>query len=167
MYIRKFTESERKIIDTKHSLERYLQRYSDIFSKEQIDTLIHNVEKIIISNYKDIEGQYGWHSKSTGAGGIITWRKDYHNPSDKRNHSIITSLFPIKKFHIFKDVNATIIIEKHVIEWAKEKGFKQKFKEGFCESYFDKEEDYEDEFYVNFFEGKLYDFQLDGYIIID
>lgn len=162
----KFTEKEeRKIIDTNHSIDRYLLRYDAILSKEQIDNILKDVIKKIIINYDNKEGTYGFHSKSTGAGGIIDWRPDNKNLIDTQNHANIVSLFPIKQFHNFRPEDIKIIVEKQVILWAKENGFKLKEslkQENLCESY-----KMSDDHYVSFFEGKLYDFILDGYILVN
>ncbi len=163
----KFTElTNRKTIDTKHSLERYVLRYQDLFDKDKLNNMISEVKDKIIIEYDDKAGQYGWHSKSTGAGGIIDWRPDFMSFKDKMNHAIIVTNFPVKKQHTFKNVDAVIIIEQQVMLWAKEKGFKKiKMNEGLCELF---SEEYENQkFYVTFFEGKLYDFKLDGYILVD
>jgi len=159
---------ERKTIDTKHGLERYALRYFSDFSKEELNDMIVDVKSKIISDFSDKEGQYGWHSKSTGAGGIIDWRPDFKNIQDKKNHAIIVTNFPVKKHHNFRDVNASIIIEQQVIEWAKEKGFgKRKIEENLCEFFTEKHDEYINSFYVAFFEGELNDFHLDGYILIN
>jgi hypothetical protein len=161
----KLQESSRKIIDTKHSLERYVDRYKSEFSLEDLNQMLNEVMNKILDVHNDKEGTYGWHSKSTGAGGIIEWRLDYKDPNDKNNNAIIVSLLPIKKFHNFKAGDVKIIIEKQVVLWIQEKGVDLKEsikKENFCESY---RMGYDT--YVSFFEGKLYDFYLDGYIFID
>jgi broad-specificity NMP kinase len=163
-----FKEAEkRKIINTDHALERFEKRYVFI-SKEKIKELIQDVSIKILDDYKDKEGVYGWHSKSTGAGGIINWRPDIYTPQDKKNHAIIATLFPIKKYHTYKDVDAILIIENQIIEWAKEKGFgKRKIEENLCELFTEKHDEYINSFYVAFFEGELNDFHLNGYILIN
>ncbi len=156
-----------KVIDTKHSVERYAQRY-DSFSKEQIDSLVRKAGKQVIKSHQDKTGNYGWHSMSTGAGGVFDWRPDTYTPRDERNHAIIVSLFPPKPMHHFNRVNAKIIVENHVEYWAvKELGMSGKFVEALGEP--ESVEYLEDElpFYITFFEGKLHDLKLDGYIVID
>lgn len=158
--------NNRYIIDTDHSIQRYTERYKDIISADTVYKVIGNVIKEILNKYKDREGKYGYHSKSTGIGGIIHWRLDGKRKNNF-NNAVIVSLFPIKKLHNFYDVDARIIVEKQLIEWAKEKGFKNIKKQNLCESYYDDHYNQGDNFYVSFFEGKLYDSKLDYYILID
>ncbi len=157
----------RMIIDTKHSIDRYSDRYNNILNKDTVNQVIQNVIKEILSDYNDTEGQYGFHSKSTGIGGIITWRRQ-GDPKldDGNNHAVITTLFPIKKFHTFRNVDAELIVEQQVTLWAEEQGYKKEFKESLCESYGEDHKFYKDDFFVSFFEGKLYDFYLDGYVLV-
>jgi len=54
-----------------------------------------------------------------------------------------------------------------MILWAEERGFKKSNKKNLCESYHDDHLNLEDNFYISFFEGKLYDSKLDYYILID
>ena len=157
---------DRYIIDTDHSVQRYAERYKDIISDAVVYKVIGNVIKEIIDKYKDKECKYGYHSKSTGIGGIIHWRLDGKRKNNF-NNAVIVSLFPIKKFHTFRDVCAELIVEKHMIIWAREKGFKNMRKQNLCESYHDEHFNLEDNFYVSFFEGKIYDSKLDYYILID
>ncbi len=167
LYQRIFKETERKIIDTTHSLERYTQRYSKILSKEKLDNIIDNVQKEIINEYKDKDGIYGWHSKLTGAGGVIRWRKDYKQ-NDNKNHSIIVSLFPLKKFHAYHDVDAKIIVENHITYWAtKDLNMIDKFQEGMGQPKIIEYDQNDYPFCITFYEGKLYDLYLDGYILIN
>jgi len=160
----------RKIIDTKHSIERYIQRYVGQISKTTVEEVFKKVIDEIFDRYKDKIGEYGFHSKSTGIGGVCIWRREGDPRFDDGNyHFIIKSLFPIKKFHTYNNVDPKIIVEKHVIEWAKEKGFTGKRVEGLCENFsnIDYEDYHEYDFSVFFYEGKLHDFYLDGYILID
>jgi len=173
-YKRKFQEvsfeyykgyKDRYIIATKHSIDRYIDRYSFI-SQNDLLKVISSVMKKIIEKYNDTTGTYGFHSKSTGIGGIINWRLDYKG-KNKENNAVLVSLFPIKKFHTFRNVDAEILVEKQIILWAKEKGFnKSFFKFNLCESYVDEQMYIEDNFYVNFWNGKLYNSKLDGYILV-
>jgi hypothetical protein len=155
---------QRKTIDTTHAIERYHLRYKDKLPKDKIYFMIDEVKNKIISKYNDKEATYGWHSISTGAGGIIDWRKDTMNLKDVNNHAIIVSLLPIKTFHTFKPTDIKIIIEKQVELLIKERGIKlnENKEKNFCESYH-----LGNNVYASFFEGKLYDFYLDGYILVD
>jgi phosphoglycolate phosphatase-like HAD superfamily hydrolase len=105
----------KKIIDTHHVVDRFISRYQDTFSKEQVNRIIKNaIEKIII-DYKDESTTYAVWSKSTGISVIIDWRRDLHNPKDTQNHAIIITLPPIKKkfndlYSKGKDVR--LIVEK-------------------------------------------------------
>ena len=124
--------------------------------------------KRILRDYNDRSGQYGFHSKSTGIGGIITWRQE-GNPAvnDNKNHAIITTLFPIKKIHTFKNVTAQIIVESQMVLWAKEKGMKrEKRYSGICQILSESHENCLDDFYLPFFENRMYDLCLSGYILV-
>jgi len=156
-----------KVIDTKHSVDRYAQRYSHLFTKEQIDGLIRKTGKQIIRKYDDRSGVYGWHSQSTNTGGIIDWRPDTYSNSDT-NQAIVVSLFPPKRMHTYKDVDAKIIIENHMSYWAVETlGMSNVLKEGLGQPRAIEYLEEELPFYVTFYEGKLYEVKLDGYLIID
>jgi phosphoglycolate phosphatase-like HAD superfamily hydrolase len=87
----------RKIIDTHHAVDRFISRYQDTFSKEQVNNIIKNAIEKIIMDYRDESTTYAVWSKSTGVSVIIDWRRDLHNPKDKQNHAIIITLPPIKK----------------------------------------------------------------------
>lgn len=158
----------RKVIDTKHSLDQFVNRNIKVISKSIMKRIINDVINEIIENYNDKEGQYGYHSKSTGVGGVVMWRRE-NDPrnDDGKNHFILKTVLPIKKFHHFNNVEAQIIVEKQVILWAKEKGFTGKKKQNLCESFYEQHEYFEDDFNVTFFEGRLYEFELDGYILIN
>ena len=174
MYKRRFKENyeylkadnERYIIYTNHAIDRYLDRYKEIISYDILYSVVNNFIKSVILNFKDKGGVYGFHSKSTGIGGIINWRKDNKGKNDK-NNAVIVSLFPIKKFHNFKNIDAQIIVEQQIILWAKEKGFKNKFKENLCESYFDDQPEINDNCYISFFESTLYETNINEYLFLD
>ena len=155
-------ESDREIIDTKHSLARWKERYTQI-SPTVVNRVLNDVIQEILHTYKDKGGEYGFHSKSTGIGGIAYWER-YGDPrfDTGKNNLVIKTMFPIKKFHTYRNVDATIIVENHIIEWAKSKGFTGEKKKYLCENY--KNKDYS--FWVSFFEGNLYAFKLDGYIVV-
>ena len=106
----------RKIIDTKHAIDRFTQRYNNLFNKERVEKVIYDAMKIIINKYNDEATTYGIWSKSTGICVIIDWRKDTKNRADKNNHAIIITLPPIKKefknFHTINSNDIRIIVEK-------------------------------------------------------
>lgn len=158
--------NNRYIIYTLHSVERYIERYSSNITEEILFSVIKNVMKNIIEKYNDQGGVYGYHSKSTGIGGIVDWRLDYKG-KNKENNAVLVSLFPVKKFHSFRNVDAQFIVEKHLILWAKEKGFSGKRKKNLCESYFDDQHITGYNIYISFFEGKLYDLPIDKYMVLE
>jgi len=152
----------RKIINSNHALLRIKNRSYDRFAKEELLKIYNDTIKVIIEKHNDIKGEYGFHSKSTGVGGIVIWDR----PGDRRadnglNNFIIKTLLPIRNNHSFTNINAEIIVEKQIIDWAKENGLTGKKRKGLCENIKD------DYFSTVFFEGELYDFNLDGYILVD
>ena len=106
----------RKLIDTNHSIDRFSDK--NRFDKRQKDLLnsdiikvANNMLKQLLTKYKDVSGVYGVHSKSTGIGMVVDFRKDYLS-NDNLNHLIIITLLPIKSFHHFKDTDGNLIVEK-------------------------------------------------------
>ena len=92
------------------------------------------------------------------------WERSGDKKLDKGfNNFIIKTILPIKKYHHFTNVNAQIIVEKQIVEWAKQNGFSGQKKKYMCENINDTDSD----FFVIMFEGKLYDFKLDGYILVE
>ena len=119
----------RKIIDTKHSIDRFLDknRFSDAGAtdfKNKLNRVISDASKKIITQLGDTSGVYGIHSKSTGIGVIIDWRPD-RNGSDKTNHAIIITILPLKPKHHYKDVSAEVIVEKRLTEMLGKKSDKK------------------------------------------
>lgn len=110
--------NNRKIIDTSHSIERFIDktRFVDL-EKDQVIKVINNGIEKIINNYKDESTTYGIWSKSTGICVILEWRRDNQNSKDKNNHAIIVTLPPIKKnfkdFHT-KSGDVRIIVESYL-----------------------------------------------------
>lgn len=106
----------RRMIDTSHSIDRFLdqQRFGDRSGKDEfkdkIEWVLNNAIDKIIKEYQDKSHTYGIHSKSTGIGISIDWRKDYRNDNGK-NHAIIISVLPIKKHHYFKPEDVVLIVE--------------------------------------------------------
>ena len=107
----------RKIIDTKHSIDRFVDRY-DIFTKIRVNKVITDAMKQIIDKYSDESTTYGVWSKSTGICVIIDWRKDTQNSHDKENHAVVITLPPIKKefkdFHTTNKNDVRLIVEAYL-----------------------------------------------------
>lgn len=107
----------RKIIDTKHSIDRFIERHSE-FSKKRVNKVILDAMDQIITKYKDESTTYGIWSKSTGICVIVDWRKDTKNKEDKNNHAIIITLPPIKKdfkdFHTTNKKDIRLIVESYL-----------------------------------------------------
>lgn len=111
---------KRKIIDTKHSIDRFMDknRFDDAGKtdfRNKLNRVITDASKKIITKLNDKEGVYGIHSKSTGIGVIIHWRPDKYG-SDKTNHAVIITLLPLKPKHHYKDLTAEVIVEKRLTE---------------------------------------------------
>ncbi len=108
----------RKIIDTKHSIDRYLDRYPNL-SKNTIIAVVTKAIDKILDTYNDEETTYGIWSKSTGICIIIDWRKENYN-SDGMNHAVLVSLPPKKNsfndFHTTKPNDIRIMVEKRIQE---------------------------------------------------
>lgn len=141
----------RKIIDTRHSIERFMDknRFSDSGKatfRDTIDKVIRDGMEKIISTHNDESGVYGIHSKSTGIGLVIDWRPDTKGKG-KTNHAIIVTILPIKNSHHYKDVSAEVIVEKQL----KESVGKRDRKKNTCEIV------KEGDFWIVLFEGKYYD----------
>lgn len=120
----------RKIIDTKHSIDRFIQRYEN-FDRSRIEKVIYDAMKVIINKYNDEATTYGIWSKSTGICVIIDWRRDSKNRSDKLNHAIIITLPPIKKefrnFHTTDPNDVRIVVEKTLIDALIKKVLKEDY----------------------------------------
>lgn len=123
----------RKIIDTKHSIDRYLDRYP-ILSKNSIITVVTKAIDKILDIYNDEETTYGVWSRSTGICVIIDWRKEGYN-SDGMNHAILVSLPPKKNsfndFHTVKPNDVKIMVEKRIQENISSKKLKESINSDF------------------------------------
>ena len=106
--------SKRRIIDTYHAIDRFLNKHEQRFSNMSKDTftkVIRDAIKVITTKYKDVSGSYGIHSKSKKIGLIVDWRKDRLNDNGE-NHAIIVTLLPIKPEHDFDKEDTVIIVEQ-------------------------------------------------------
>jgi len=164
-FIYKNSKNNRKIFDTNHSIDRFKDRKKfNITDKEFRDKIIwvinNAIKKIIIDN-SDESGNYGIHSKSTGIGLVVDWRKDTQRRDDQKNHAFIVTLLPIRQSHTFRDVIATLFVEQ-LIEWAKNK-YKKQIKLEENTTNIVKEYNLS----VIFWEGEYYDNNLLDIIIVD
>lgn len=171
LYKRKFKDSkqdiydDRRIIDTKHSLEKFYDRYISIQKSTIIRILSDAIEKII-NEHNDESLIYGIYSKSTGICSIVNWRRD-HLDDDGRNHAIIITMPPpkrnIKNFHLTSPKDVMIIVESLLLDSIDKKiltklseqdnRYIQKYNYEGLEMY------YED--------GKIFDYGIGIYILID
>lgn len=155
----KFKEySKRKIIDTPHSIERFLERNTS-FSKDGVERVIYDAQYLIINQYQDKIGTYGVHSKLSGMGLIIDWREDF-KINDNKNHSIVITFLPVKKVHYFNKEDIGLMVEY----------FNKISREG-C-SLKENTVDYiyrntERGIYIIAWEGGYYDDTLSGYVIVN
>jgi len=163
------TSDDREIIDTKHAIERYAERYSSVYTKEKIDSVIQKVIEVIINKYKDKSGEYGFHSKSTLIGGVLDWVRYGDAKKDTgKNNAVIITLFPPKKIHTFKKVNAEILVEQIMYSLREQKGYNWRLREdkryGLGEIYYFDESK---EHYVVLFEREFYESTIQEYIVIE
>lgn len=108
---------DRKIIDTSHSVERFLsnQRFKEAGSKELLQEILETIRKgikLILTKYKDKSNIYLIHSKSTKLGIVIEWRHDKYS-SNNINHAIIVTILPKKEKHYTANPNDIfLMVEK-------------------------------------------------------
>ena len=161
----KILPGNRKIFDTDHAIKRFMdargvpETMSSDFFMRKVLKIVEEASKIIISKHKDISNIYGIHSKSTGIGVIIHWRKDTQNWADKQNHAFIVTVLPIKRFHNFKREDIPIMVETLCIEWTSliNKNIYEDVKK---DSKGDVSTFRKDNFVVVFYEGKFHDSTL-------
>lgn len=112
------THRERKLIDTNHSIDRlYDGRGVDkrdyptveVFKKYCTWVLKCGVNEIM-DNYQDERGTYLLHSRSTGIGIVVDWRKDSEDRNDKNNHAIVVTVLPVRNRHYSNNPSDTLII---------------------------------------------------------
>lgn len=97
--------SMRKIIDTKHMIDRFSERYDRFNNKSGIEKSINNIintaMEYIITKYHDQSNtRYVIHSKCNGYGIVIAW-EHFCDPDldDGCNHAIIITILPIAPKH--------------------------------------------------------------------
>lgn len=138
----------RRIIFTNHALEKYIERY-EVLSKEQILDIVKKAIRHIFTVYKDSPRDYGVHSKSTGVGFIISWRREKSQfNDDEKNHAVIVSMLPVKRQHYFAQGDISIIVEKQINLFLRETNVSRE--KNTCDrigSY--------DGFYIDTFQGRL------------
>ena len=152
----------RRIFKTEHANDRF-QDYSrftllasDPEFKKKIIEVTEKAMRVILTEYGDMEGEYGVHSESTGIGLIIGWRPDFYS-NDGKNNAFIVSILPLKKSHYFFDVEAELVVEsflKKVVESARRTKRLITEKEGNVDHFT------RDNFKVVFVDGKLYEHNI-------
>lgn len=116
----------RSIIVTHHYGDRYgdIDRFSRLANdpdfREDVLWVVRNAMREIMTQHVDRTGKYGVHSKSTGIGVIIDWRPDGRVHTDNRNHAMVVTLLPIKRFHHFKANDISIIVESLLMDYLRE-----------------------------------------------
>jgi len=123
----------RSIIDTKHAIDRFRDRYNNRYSIGRIRKVVYDAMSTIINKYHDEATTYGVWSKSTGICVIIDWRRDTMNSYDNLNHAVIVTLPPVKgefkNFHTVNPKDVRFIVERCLYEEVVEKiSLKESFK---------------------------------------
>lgn len=133
--LKRYKESKlsgRKIIDTKHAIDRFLDRYDNRYSFERVRKVVYDAMSTIIDKYHDESTTYGVWSKSTGICVIIDWRRDTMNRRDNLNHAVIITLPPIKdefrNFHTTSPKDIRFIVERCLYDSIPNKKLKESFK---------------------------------------
>lgn len=102
------------IIDTKHSVERFLQRVPPNIKKDTILGVIKKAMLKIVQMGDISNTSYLVHSQSTNIGVILFWRpeSDPYISKDRRsvNNAVIVTILPLKKQHISSDPKDTILM---------------------------------------------------------
>ena len=110
----------RKIIDTKHAIDRFRDRYNNRYSIGRIRKVVYDAMSTIIDKYHDEATTYGVWSKSTGICVIIDWRRDSMNRRDNLNHAVIVTLPPVKdefkNFHTTSPKDIRFIVERSLYD---------------------------------------------------
>jgi len=155
-------KNERRIIDTNHALERFILRYGSERDRIEIMWVINNGMKKILSEYKDESNKYIIHSKSTGIGVVIHWRKDSKG-FDNLNHAIIATILAKKDAHYKKYASDIMLI---VENWVNRRQKEMNVNRCLTESTYDRVEQelWTDDtivqlpFEIHLWEGKIWDF---------
>jgi len=91
----------RKIIDTMHSIERFIERAK--ITKDQIMTIIkRGIDKILGDEYYETAEMYLVYSRSFRQGIVLNYRKEKINIDDKK-HFIIETILPPGKHYVKPD----------------------------------------------------------------
>jgi hypothetical protein len=173
----KSKKSDRKIIDTKHSLDQFLnnQRFGNDAGKQELKikvlTVIDNAIDKIIKDHKDEAQSYGVHSKSTGIGVIVEWRQEGDpKRDDGKNHAVIVTILPIKPLPYFKPKDTKILVEWQIDMLGRQKlteeGQQVKKQKNYCTH----TDINGDDFYVVYWGGRLYDYgpqEITEFIMVD
>jgi hypothetical protein len=151
----------RKIIDTHHAIDQYVNKYEHLFSKDRVNKVIKDAIKKILSEYNDESTTYAVWSKSTGICAIIDWRQDSKDRYDQQNHAIIITLPPPKKSaKALKTINPKDV--KIIVESLLQTSIK------FKESYYNYIQEVKIGNLSLFFEdGKLFDSGIAYFIMVD
>ena len=122
----------RKIIDTKHAIDRFRDRYNNRYSIGRIRKVVYDAMSTIIDKYHDEATTYGVWSKSTGICVIIDWRRDSMNRRDNLNHAVIVTLPPVKdefkNFHTTSPKDIRFIVERSLYDSIPNRTLKEAFK---------------------------------------
>lgn len=155
----------RKIIDTNHAIDRFIERYDYDFARYEVDDVIHNAINKIVEDYNDRTGIYAVWSKSTHITVIINWRPDYKVVS-KVNHAIIVTLPPLKRN--FADLRTTEPDDiKMMVERFIEKtitSHNPKLKES-SHKFIQKDTSFGFEIFLE--NGEIYDYGIDHYVDVE
>jgi hypothetical protein len=114
------TFRNRKIISTTHGIERlgdpnrFDQASKDAFTR-QLLVVIKDAMDLILDEYNDTPGTYVVHSKSTGIGVVLIWKRDTMTRRDKRYHALIKTVLPIRPAH-FKSKNTDVMIMTEILD---------------------------------------------------
>lgn len=154
----------RKVIDTYHSIDRFIERYGEEY-REKVNKVLRDTIDVIL-NHGDNYGAYGVHSKGTGIGIAVKWKRQ-GDPrlDDGKNHAIIATILPIKHAHWLSRDEVQILVEQFKM-LTEEKVAEGKVctNEATCDYslYCDDEG-----IYIITWEGKYYDHTIENLIVID
>ncbi len=123
---------DRKIIDTKHSIDRFVDRerlrlpWELEEFVEKLIWVISNAIDVILDEYHDeasnpdTDNSYVIHSKSTGIGVVVVWRWEWDRyRTDDKNHAVIRTILPVKRAHHTTNPDDVLLIVEHQLrDWA-------------------------------------------------
>jgi hypothetical protein len=152
--------SSRLIVDTAHAIERFAQRHRrGGITQARVNKVISDGMVEILTRYKDREGIYIIHSKSTRIGIVIHWRRQ-GDPrlDDGDRHAIIVTILPLRSRHLARDPEDILVTVENLLEEA---GMEKLKEHGvIVEDYEEGETSiakFDENFLIVFFEGKYYD----------